>query len=106
MKAAAILITIGLAAAASARAEATDAHTRAAALLNSTSTLEVTMPALTLPSVTASAAVDSHTRAANLLQRPLPSQTTFTVPAAAPNRMIGAAPDAHDLARRLLDRRA
>ena len=104
MRAAAILLTIGLAAAASVHAETTDAHARAAALLNSTG--EAIVPAVTLPPVATSAVVDAQARAADLLRRPIQYATTPSAPAEKRNRVTGAAPDAHDLARRLLGRSA
>ena len=106
MRAAAILLTIGLAAAASAHAEPTDAHARAAALLNSTGALEAIVPAVTLPPVATSAVVDAQARAADLLRRPIQHATTPSAATEKRNRVTGAAPDAHDLARRLLGRSA
>lgn len=99
-----ILAAIGFAAAMSAQAQALDGHAQAAALLSSAAVGDTNAPQL--GSLVPSGAIDSQTRAANLLHRPVPSETVFSGGTSQPQRITRAAPNAHYLARQLLDRRA
>jgi hypothetical protein len=100
-----IFVLIGLAAAATAHAQADDPHARAAALLSLGSRIERTVPPVTLPSVAGTGAVDGQRRAAELLNRPSPSETASARPVTQSRPATGATLDAHSLARQLLDRR-
>jgi len=104
MKLASIFALIGLTAAATAHAQTVDAHGQAAALLSSGSRIERTVPLAALPSVAGIGAVDAQQRAAELLNRPSPSETASTTPAAQSRPVTKATTDGHGLARQLLDR--
>ena len=104
MKLASIFVFIGLAAAATAHAQALDAQGQAAALLSQASRIEGAVPLATPPSVAGTDAVDAHRRAEELLNRPSPSETASTTPAAQSRPVTKATTDGHGLARQLLDR--
>jgi len=103
MKLTRLLATLGFAVAMNAQAQALDAHAQAEALLSSSGSVETNAPHLA--SVASTQAIDSQTRAANLLHRPLPSEVTSSEATTPSQRIIGAAPDPHEFARQLLDRR-
>jgi hypothetical protein len=98
-----IVATLGFAAAMSAQAQALDTHAQAEALLSSAGRGETNAPQLS--PVPSSKAVDGQMRAANLLQRPLPTESRSSEATAPSQPITGTAPNAHDLARQLLDRR-
>ena len=104
MKLASIFVFIGLTAAATAHAQAVDAHGQAASLLSLGSRIEGTLPPAARASVAGTSAVDAHQRAAELLNRPSPSETASTTPAAQSRPVSKATTDGHGLARQLLDR--
>ena len=104
MKLASIFVFIGLTAAATAHAQAVDAHGQAASLLSLGSRIEGTLPPAARASVAGTSAVDAHQRAAELLNRRSPSETASASPSSQSRPVTEATTDAHAVARRLLDR--
>lgn len=98
-----ILATLGFAAAMSAQAQVLDAHAQAEAILSSTSRGQTNAPQP--PSVASTEVVDCQTRAADLLRRPVPSEAASSETTTRSQHVTGATPDAHELARQLLQRR-